>query len=170
MGIPDDGMKMCCRQRERRLKSRNKRCTRRAKEQRGVFPAACVAACFKNRKHFAKAAWQTKIVIPPFKAANAERRSGCFQSMVKYGVSVNEIPYFFLSSRRKQCLWRIRFTGGVCVIREQTKLRIEVSKEAAREEKCRTEALAKILARVLAEQSTCPVKGKQPENRSVRTL
>ena len=120
---------MCCRQRERRLKSRNKRCTRRAKEQRGVFPAACVAAYFKNRKHFAKAGWQTKIVTPPFKAANAERRSGCFQSMVKYGVSVNEIPYFFLSSRRKQCLWRIRFTGGVCVIREQTKLRIRCQKK-----------------------------------------
>lgn len=56
------------------------------------------------------------------------------------------------------------------VIREQTKLRIEVSKKADREEKCRTEALAKILVRVLTEQSTCPVKEKQPENRSVRTL
>lgn len=56
------------------------------------------------------------------------------------------------------------------MIREQTKLRIEVSKKADREEKCRTEALAKILACVLAEQSMCPVKGKQPENRSVRTL
>lgn len=56
------------------------------------------------------------------------------------------------------------------MIREQTKLRIEVSKKADREEKCRTEALAKILVRVLAEQSTCPVKEKQPENRSVRML
>lgn len=112
MGIPDDGMKMCCRQRERRLKSRNKRCTCRAKEQRGVFPAACVAACFKNRKRFAKAAWQTKIVIPPFKAVYAERRSGCFQSMVKYGVSVNEIPYFFF------CPPVVNSAFGAYVLRE----------------------------------------------------
>lgn len=76
----------------------------------------------------------------------------------------------FLSSRRKQCLWRIRFTGGVCVIREQTKLRIEVSKETNRKGTSCTEALADILARVLAEQSIRFMPEKQTKSRSVRPL
>ena len=150
--------------------SRNKHCTRRAKEQRGVFTALCFAAHFKHRKCFAKAVWQTKIVIPPFKAMCAGRYSGCFQRIVKYEIPVKGISYFFLSSRRKRVPWRIRFTGGVYVIREQTKLRIEVSKETNRKGTCCTEALAEILARVLAEQSMRFMPEKQTKSRSVRPL
>ena len=56
------------------------------------------------------------------------------------------------------------------MIREQTKLRIEVSKETNRKETCSTETLAEILARVLAEQSIRFMPEKQTKSRSVRPL
>lgn len=56
------------------------------------------------------------------------------------------------------------------MIREQTKLRIEVSKETNRKGTSCTEALADILARVLAEQSMRFMPEKQTKSRSVRPL